>query len=289
MARAAEWRFKDGVALAGLIALAVIAALPAWTEIFRTAWHNPEQSHILLAVPLVLWLGWLRRQRVRKNGPAWSLWGAAVTSVGCGLFFIGPPLNIDVLWHLGAVLMVAGAVLSVVGPRFAAAFFPSFVGLVFLLPIPGTIRSKIAIPLQEASAWAGEFALDTIGIAVERAGSTLKVNGIEVQIAEACNGMRMVSALALVSFAFIFSVPMSNRIRVLILLVSPAVALLVNILRLIPTVLFFGYADAGVADTFHDVSGWLGLVLAFGLLWAFLGLLRWLEVPITPYAVGGNA
>jgi len=289
MPRAANWRFQDGVMLAGLIVLAVAAALPAWQEIMGTATRNPEQSHILLALPLVLWLGWLRRQRVRKNGPVWSLWGAVAVAAGAGLYFAGPRVNLDLLWHLGAVLMLAGAVLSVVGPRFAAAFFPSFIGLVFLLPIPGTIRHEIAVPLQEISARVGEFALDTFGVPVERTGSTLTVNGVLVEIAEACNGMRMVSALALVSFAFIFSVPVSNRIRVLILAVSPVVALLVNILRLIPTVLFFGYADAGVADTFHDISGWLGLVAAFGLLWAFLGLLRWLEVPITPYAVGGAA
>lgn len=275
--------------LAGLIALAVVAALPAWQEIVGIGLRSAEQSHILLAIPLVLWLGWLRRQRVRKNGPVWSLWGAAVAGAGCGLYFLGPRLNYDVLWHLGTLLMLVGAVVSVVGPRFVGAFFPSFIGLIFLMPIPGTIRHEIAVPLQEISAVAGEFALDTFGVPVERAGNTLTVNGVPVEIAEACNGMRMVSALALVSFAFIFSVPMSNRIRVLILAISPLVAVLVNILRLIPTVLFFGYADSGVADTFHDVSGWLGLVAAFGLLWMFLGMLRWLEIPVTPYAVGGNA
>ena len=127
-----------------------------------------------------------------------------------------------------------------------------------------------------------------MGVAVERTGNALRVNGREVFIAEACNGMRMVSALALVSFAFIFSVPMGNRVRVLILLVSPVVAVLVNILRLIPTVLFYGYAEAEWASAFHDLSGWLGLVVAFVVLWGFLSMLRWLEVPIAPYAVAGG-
>lgn len=289
MARSADWRFKDGLMLAALVALAVVAALPAWREIGWTGVNNPEQSHVLLALPMVLWLGWLRRRRVRKNGPRWCLWGTLVAAVGSAMLVVGPAMGFDLMWHAGAVLMAAGAIVSVVGLRFAAAFFPSLVGMVFFLPVPGTIRQRIALPLQEVSAKAAEFALDTMGIAVERAGNALRVNGVDVVIAEACNGMRMVSALALVSFAFIFSVPMSNRIRVLILLISPLVALLVNILRLIPTVLFFGYADQGVASTFHDLSGWLGLVLAAGILWSFLGLLRWLEVPVTPYAVGGTA
>lgn len=289
MARAAVWKFNDGIILAALIALAVVASLPAWRDIFSIGVGNAEQSHILLALPLILWLGWLRRRRVRKNGPQWCLWGPLVAAVGAGLYVLGPMRGLDLMWHGGAVLMVVGAILSVVGLRFARAFFPSLAGMIFFLPVPGTIRARIAVPLQEASAQAAEFALDTMGVAVERAGNALRVNGVDVVIAEACNGMRMVSALALVSFAFIFSVPMSNRIRFLILLISPLVALLVNIIRLIPTVLFFGYADTGVAETFHDLSGWLGLVLAAGLLWAFLGMLRWLEVPVTPYAVGGAA
>ncbi|MCA9289169.1 MAG: exosortase/archaeosortase family protein, partial [Phycisphaerales bacterium] len=177
----------------------------------------------------------------------------------------------------------------ILGVRVAIAFFPSFIGLAFFLPVPGTIRQEIAVPLQEVSARAGEFALDVLGVPVERTGSALTVNGVPVMIAEACNGMRMVSALALVSFAFIFSVPMSNRIRLLILAISPLVAVLVNIIRLIPTVLFYGYADANIAGAFHDASGWLGLVLAFGVLWAFLSVLRWLEVPIAPYAVRGGS
>lgn len=289
MARGTEWRFGDGLGLAALLALAVAAAWPAWRDIVSIGLSNPEQSHILLALPLVLWLGWLRRGRVRRHGPRWSLWGTGVAIVGAAAFVAGPRAGLDLLWHLGAVVMAAGAIVSVVGVRFAAAFFPSLLGLAFFLPVPGTVRQEIAQPLQAASAVAAEFALDTMGVAVERTGNALRVNGVEVVIAEACNGMRMVSALALVSFAFIFSVPMSNRIRVVILAVSPLVALIVNVARLIPTVLCFGYAGDAVASTFHDVSGWLGLVLAFGMLWAFLGTLRWLEVPVTPYAVGGGA
>ena len=77
MARGSAWRFGDGVAIAGLLALAVAAALPAWREIVRTGVGNPEQSHILLALPLVVRLGWLRRERARRAGPAGRLRGLA--------------------------------------------------------------------------------------------------------------------------------------------------------------------------------------------------------------------
>ncbi|MEZ6234242.1 MAG: exosortase/archaeosortase family protein [Phycisphaerales bacterium] len=288
MSRGPAWGFQDGLWLAGLCALAVAASFSAWYDMVQTGLRSSEQSHILLALPLVVWLAWLRRGRVRKHRPGRSLAGAGIALAGSVAFLVGPRLGYDIVWHAGALLMLAGGLVSIVGVRLAIAFFPSFIGLAFFLPVPGTIRHEIATPLQDVSARVGEFALDIFGVPVERTGSALTVNGVPVMIAEACNGMRMVSALALVSFAFIFSVPMSNRIRVLILAISPLVAVLVNIIRLIPTVLFYGYADANIAGAFHDASGWLGLVLAFGVLWAFLSMLRWLEVPIAPYGVRGG-
>ncbi len=116
-------------------------------------------------------------------------------------------------------------------------------------------------------------------------GNVLLINGREVAVAEACNGMRMVSALLLVSYAFVFSMPMRQGVRLVILAASPIVALLCNVIRLVPVVLFYGYASDSTADFFHDASGWIVLLIALGLLWSFLSLLRWIEIPVTPYAV----
>ena len=175
--------------------------------------------------------------------------------------------------------------LSVVGVQIAWRFAPAFGALVFLIPVPGLIRFRVAQPLQEASAWAAYFFMDLFGAPVARSGNALTINGHDVAVAEACNGMRMVAALALISYAFVFTVPMRLSIRVLILLVSPLIAVVVNVIRLVPTVLSYGYLDEGLARLLHDISGWLSLGLALGILWLLLLLLRWVEVPLTPYAV----
>jgi len=60
----------------------------------------------------------------------------------------------------------------------------------------------------------------------------------------------------------------------------------VNVIRLIPTVLLYGHASTSVADGFHEASGWLMLFVALGLLWAMLGLLRWLEIAVSPHPIG---
>lgn len=280
-----SWKFSDGVLVMALVVLAALATWPVWQDIYAIATRDVEQSHILLAPLVAAWLLWLRRQRLRLCRPRWSLAGPLVIGAGWALILLGFARAWDFFEHVGALVIVLGATLTVVGPEFFWRFGAAFGALGFLIPVPGRTRLRIAEPLQDISAQVAHFGLELFAVPVARAGNVLIINGHEVAVAEACNGMRMVAALALVSYAFVFSVPMRNSVRAGILLVSPVVAIVCNVLRLTPTVLLYGYADLDVAETFHDLSGWLMLFVALGMLWALLGLLRWIEVPIAPYAV----
>jgi len=285
MSRGNPWRTADVALLLTLSVLAVAATWPVWVEVFATAAHSPEDSQIFLAIPVALWLVWLRRARLRTCGPARTFAGPGLILVGIAFERVGIATATEVARHLGVILVVLGGVLTIAGVRTMTAFLPAVLALAFLMPVPGRVRQQIALPLQEVSASLSQEALNLFGVAVERSGNLLIINGQQVAVAEACNGMRMVSALALISFAFVFSVPMRHPIRFLLLALSPLIALLVNILRLIPTVLFYGYTDEGTADLFHDLSGWAVMALAIAMLWGLLSVLRWIEIPIDPYPV----
>jgi exosortase len=280
-----SWRFVDGVILAGLAALAIGAAWPVWVGIFDRAINDAEQSHVLLAPLIALWLVWVRRERLRRCRPRWSFLGPALIALGMLSGFIGFTNSHLALEDLGAVLALAGAIITVVGVQTTKQFLPAFIALLFLIPVPGMIRQQIALPLQNITAVITTNGLDLLGFPVAREGNVIVINGREVAVAEACNGMRMVSALVLVSFAFVFSTPMRQSVRFVILAASPIVALICNVIRLTPVVLFYGYSTTATADFVHDVSGWLVLLIALGILWLFLTLLRWIEIPVTPYAV----
>ncbi len=280
-----SWRFSDGILLAGLVAMAAAATWSIWVEMFSIGLREEEQSHILLAPAIAAWLVWVRRERLRFTRPKWTIVGPAVVALGWVSAWRGFHGEHEILRHLGALLMVGGAALTVLGIDFVRRFLPAAAALLFLLPIPARVRFQVALPLQEATAQITQFGMELFGAPVTRAGNVLSINGVEVAVAEACNGMRMVAALVLISYAFVFSIPMRMGVRLFILAISPLVAILCNVIRLTPTVLLYGYADEGVADAFHDVSGWVMLPIALGILWAIFGVLRWIEVPIAPYAV----
>jgi exosortase len=184
---------------------------------------------------------------------------------------------------------MAGAVLTVTGPDILRRFSAAWCALLFLIPVPGRVRGVIAVPLQQVTADVTAFLLELMALPVEHRGNLLIVNGAEVAVAEACNGMRMVAAMALISYAFVFSAPMRFWARAVLLAASPVIAVLVNVVRLIPTSLLYGYSSQDTADLFHDLAGWGVLALALGGMWGLLALLRYLELPLSLYRVQETA
>lgn len=252
----------------------------AWSDLLNIAWSHEESSHILL-VPVVFgWLVWVRRERFQRL-PAEGGWiGPVLVAAGWAFYSLGDLNLIQAFWHGGAVLVAVGCLLSVGGWQVLRRFLPAFVILVFLVPVPGTIRQAIALPLQAATARATQLVLDVFGIDVARSGNVLVINGNRVAIAEACNGLRMVFALVLVSFTFALGTPLRWYVRVIIVLASPLSAVLCNVIRLVPTVWLYGYATSETAQRFHDISGWVMLPIAFLILLGILRVLRWALLPV---------
>lgn len=283
------WRFTDGVMIAILLVLGAFATKDVWKDIFTLALRSDESSYILLAPAVALWLAWLRRERLRLCRPRPEPLAVLVIAAGWGLMGLGHEYAVDLFRDSGALLVLVGCVFAVTGLEVFVRFAPAWGALLFLIPVPGRIRPFAAVPLQQASAETTRFLLDLFAVPVDRHGNMLVVNGAEVAIAEACNGMRMVAALALIAYAFVFSFPMKPWARILLLGISPLVAIVVNVVRLLPTTILYGYSSSDIANAFHNIAGWAVLGIAIGLMWLVLALLRYLELPITPFGVREEA
>ena len=224
----------------------------------------------------------MRRGRFRYCLPRPTFLGPLCVALGWLISTWGYYHAVQSFWHGGAVLIVIGALLSVVGRDLLLRFAPAFAVLVFLVPIPGSIRQKFAIPMQEATAKATQTVFDILGEPIQRTGNQLSINGTIVNVAEACNGMRMVFTLILVSYAFAFGEPLRGYVRVLILAASPLSAIVCNVIRMVPTIWFFGHIKS-IAEPFHNIAGWIMLGIAFLLLMAIIRLLKWALIPVSPY------
>ena len=280
-----HWTQWHPVALVVLMALGIAVTFDSWRDIFLKAYNDEEASHIWLVPVIAAWLIWRRRGRLRRCAPGGLLLGPIMILAGGLIYFFGAYYPLEVPWHFGAVLLLVGCVVSVLGKDTLFQLAPAFAVLIFLVPFPGRFRQQIAIPLEGIAAKATQICCEILGMPVIRAGNELQINGYKVAIEEACNGLRMVFSLTLVAYAIAFSSPLKNYIRLGMVAASPLLAIIFNVLRLIPTVWFYGYSDLITANRFHDISGWFMQFAAFFALLGIVRLLRWAMVPVSRFTL----
>ena len=299
--RTERWTLGHVVVAAVMAGLGVLATLDAWRDIFHIAWRDGENNHVFL-VPIVAgWMIFARRFRFRHCKPSGTMTGLMVVCIGWVISTFGYYHGYQALFHGGAVLVALGGALSVLGRQALFRYFPAIAVLVFLIPVMPHHRLWLAHhlelwtgrDLQGWNALISEHVLNLCGVPVERHGSllVLSVSHQSLNIVEACNGLRMVFSLILVTYAFSFGLPLRNSVRLIVLALSPVIAIFCNVLRIIPTVWVYGHFSRSgdrfgfFGGTFHDLLGWLMLPLAFLILLGIIKLLRWAMVPVMQYTL----
>lgn len=279
------WPVHDLLGVLLLCGAGIAATWSAWEDIFWLATRDEEQSHVLLVPLVVAWLVWVRRGRLRRC-PREGRWiGPALVAAGWLLHSFGDARQVQALWHLGAIVVVAGCFLAYGGVLYLKRLLPAFAALAFAVPVPGLVREQVSVPLQRDTAEATRLVLELVGVEATRSGSSLIVNGQQVLIAEACNGLRMASALFLVSYTFAFSMPIRAFARCIIVALSPLTAVVFNVIRLVPTVWVYAFVSQAAGDRMHAIGGWLMLPLAFVTMLGTLRLLRWAVLPVYRYTL----
>lgn len=278
--RARGWNLQNLTILMVMIAVVAWWGRLALSDILAFATGQVDNGYILFAPAVAAYLAWLRRSRLQFLRYRPTLVGVGVIAAGMLLSDWGDRNGVQVAWHFGVLLAIFGCVYSMTGWEVVRQFAPVIIAMLLVVPIPGRIRFAMAAPAQEVSVATAHAVLQLLGFDAVRAGNVITIDGEAVAVGEACNGMRMVFALGLVVFAFVFSVPFRTSTRLLLIALSPVVALLCNIVRLVPTSVAYGWFDPVTAEQIHDIGGWLMLPLALLMLMGVVRMLRWLDLPV---------
>lgn len=266
--RASDWL------VAGLMTVAAVLVMSdAWTDIVRIALSDEECSYVLLAPIVIGWLAWVRRDQLLQTPVRHGWVGLVIIVVGWLVHQYGY-IHDPVIWRGGAVLVAVGSLVTALGLNASWVLAPALAACVFLIPVDPTGRINIAQPLQTVAAEVTQRICDFFSMNVDRSGNLLSINGKGVTIAEACNGIRMVLTLFMVCYVVAFTMRLGVVARTVVLVSSPLVAIVANVIRLVPTVWMFGHASEQAAERFHDVSGWVMTIVAFLLLMGLCALLQ---------------
>ena len=221
-------------------------------------------------VPIIsLALVWQRRDRLREVLSNGSWWGVFLLLIGVGLYFVGELATLYVLVHLSLWIVLIGLVLAAIGaPGAKVIAFPLFF-LLTMIPLPDFLYQGLSGRLQLISSVLGVGCLQWVGVTAFRDGNVIDLGPIQLQVVEACSGLRYLFPLA--TLALICAYLFQDRFwkRAVLFLSSFPIAIFLNGFRIGMTGLlveFFGKSTA--EGFFHDFSGWLlfvvSLVILFG-------------------------
>jgi exosortase/archaeosortase family protein len=111
----------------------------------------------------------------------------------------------------------------------------------------------------------------------------INVSGMDLFIADACSGLRMLTIFCALAVAMVFLIERPWWDKFIILLSAVPIALVVNIARITVTGLLFmvaGKDSEFVQHLAHDWAGYFMMPLALGILWLELQVLERLTIPI---------
>ncbi len=276
---------RAAVLLIGLtvLLLGVLTATywsPTILDLWRIWLRSDEYSSGLIVPFLALYILWARRKSLMDCPIRPALAGAAALLAAQGVRLFGLYFMFASAERLALVLSVGAIVLLVYGWRFFWRFAPIFLFLFLMLPLPNRAESMITMPLQQYATVSAVYSLETIGYSVIREGNIIRIGETVVAVAEACNGLRMLTAFFVISGFVVLITDRKWWEKGILLASTIPIALLCNTVRLTLTSIAFTYVHTEtLEELFHDFGGLAMMPLAIGLIVFQLWLLKVLFNP----------
>jgi exosortase len=243
--------------------------------------HDDNYSHGVLIVPIALYFAWERRERLLAAPAKPSILGLVVV-FGSVLLLMAGTLGAELfLSRVSIIGIVAGTVLFVLGWEHLKILLLPIAFLVLMIPIPAIIFNQIAFPLQLLASRFGEATLRALSIPVLREGNVITLATTQLEVAEACSGIRSLISLLTLGIVYGYFVTPSVAVRTVLALATIPVAILANGLRVAGTGIAAHYYGPSAAEGFfHTFSGWLVFVVSFAMLFLIHRLIaRWASPP----------
>ena len=263
---------------AGLFAV----TLREWSAMAHQWWNIDTYSHILLILPILAWLVWIRRDEVaRVEARGW--WpGFLWCLLGLAICFVGRSADINLIAQLGVIVAFQGATFGIVGLRVGLILAFPLAYMFFLVPF----GDEIIPPLQYVTAEMATALTRFSGVETVADGIHIDTPAGLFIVAEECSGVKFLVAMVALGVLVAYSCFASWKRRMLFLLACVIVPIVANGIRAWATIFIAQYVGAEAAGSFdHIVYGWFffGIVIALvlGVAW------RWFERE--PEEAGWNA
>jgi exosortase D (VPLPA-CTERM-specific) len=259
-----RWTQLALIAVAGLVLALVFQK--TFTFLYA-AWHREEYSHGFLIPFVSAFLLWQRRARFERLELRGSWVGLVVVVLGLLLFFTRYFAFIVGMDAYALVIVIAGFALAMLGwAGFKLASVPIAL-LLLMYPLPTFWYNNLSSELQLISSQLGVTFMRALGVSVFLEGNVIDLGSYQLQVAEACSGLRYLFPLMTLGAVVAYLFKGKSWTRWCIFLSALPITVLMNSLRIgLIGVLVDRFGRAQAEGFLHLFEGWVISMACFALL-----------------------
>lgn len=271
-----KFEFRPVYLLVILAAAFVFAFFNGIENLFRRWGEQQELSHGYFLPLIAGWMIWARRDALRGSlgrPVALGLAGIAVSAVILMLSEI-TVTSLMIFQHLAMVMLFSSIALALGGWNIFWLTLIPVAYTLFMVPPPYWVITVLSQQFQLWSSQLGVWMIGIFGIPVYLSGNIIDLGDYQLQVAEACSGLRYLFPFLSLGFlaAYLFKAPLWQR--ALVFLSTIPITILMNSFRIAVTgVLVDRYGSSHAEGMIHFFEGWVVFLLCMLMLFAVIAVL----------------
>jgi exosortase D (VPLPA-CTERM-specific) len=269
-----------------VVAIAVGAAVLMLVYLCRdiiisvaSSWNTEEYSYAWFVPPIAIVLC-LHTLALKRPFPASSWAGFAVILLGFIPYLIGVLSGIPNVPQYGMLIFIFGLVLVTFGGIVFKTIWVPLSYIFFALPLPQALYLSFSAQMQLLSSSLGTKLLHLLGVIAFQDGNIIDLGNYQLQVIEACNGLRYLFPLMGISFLFAYLLRdrMWKRLIVFVSAIPIAIGLNASRIALIGvTVNLWGSKMA--EGVLHELEGFTAFAFCIAILLGEAAVLKRIGKP----------
>lgn len=242
------------------------------------AWASSDDySHGFFIAPVAVYIVWQKRWRLASLPVEPSASGGWCLTILLACSVMARYAEIATLSALTMILALASLILFVAGWAYLKEMlFPLFL-LFFMIPIPEQVYSSLTVPLQLLVSRMSVAIAHVLEIPIYGEGNVLHLPNRTLEVVQACSGLRSLMSLSVIGLITGYFFLRGSILRFAMLASALPLAILVNCLRVLMTIIVLYYFHFNLTDgLLHTFFGAATFAVALVLLFLTQkGLARW--------------
>ena len=252
---------------AGLIALGLLVLFWSGLAVMVSTWQDPEYNHAYFIPLVALYLVWLKAADLGRQPWQPAFAGVGLVALALLLLALGELSALYTITQYAFVLALWGVAWTVLGTRSVLIIWTGLVYLLFMVPLPDILQTRLSGGLQLVSSALGVAVIRAFGVAVLLQGNVIDLGEFKLQVVEACSGLRYLFPLT--SFGFLSAVLFHGKAwqRVCLFLSTIPITVLMNSFRIgVIGLLVDRFGEDQAQGFLHFFEGWVVFMACLGLL-----------------------